>query len=38
MEGPIRFGLTSIDPSIGVTAGVTYTFAAFFLASLTNWH
>jgi hypothetical protein len=36
-DGPIRydaglfFGLTSIDPSVGFTIGVTYVFNAFTL-------
>jgi hypothetical protein len=38
LDASVLFGLTSIDPSIGVTVGVTYTFTAFSLASSTNWH
>jgi hypothetical protein len=29
LDGAVLFGLTSIDPSVGVTFGVTYTFQAF---------
>ena len=31
LDAAIQFGVTSIDPSIGVTAGVTYIFRAFSL-------
>jgi hypothetical protein len=38
LDAAVLFGVTSIDPSIGVTVGVTYTFDAFSLAPSTNRH
>ena len=31
VDAAVSFGITAIDPSVGVTAGVTYTFKAFSL-------
>lgn len=36
LDAAVLFGITSIDPSIGVTAGFTYTFRAFSQPSSTN--
>jgi hypothetical protein len=36
LDAAVLFGMTSIDPSVGLTVGFTYTFQAFSLASSTN--